>query len=440
MKETGSQGTVVTGNPTAANVEPTRARYWVVVFAVTLAILAYIDRVAISQAAIPISRDLGFSRSEMGAIFGAFALAYALFEIPSGWLGDWMGPRRVLIRIVIAWSAFTALTGAAWSLRSLWIIRFLFGAGEAGCFPNLTKAFSVWLPTHERVRAQGIMWSFARWGGAFTPPLVVLAFKFMSWRMAFASFGLLGLIWCFFFARWFRDRPTEHPSVNAGERELLKDVAHFGESHGDVPWKRLFTNRSVVLLWIQYWCFSYTWYFYITWLPTYLQDYHKLSAGTASLLAILPLLFGGFGSLSCGFATPHIARWLGSTRTAQRVISTAGMVMTAVLLVIVTGIQSPILAMLLMGLASYSNDLVMPIAWNACMDIGGKYAGTVSGSMNMMGNLGGFVAPWVGGILLDRTGNDWNLLIYLMAGVALLGAVCWVFIDPGASLEPDKAA
>jgi MFS family permease len=406
-----------------------------VVFAVTLAILSYIDRVAISQAAIPMSRDLDFSHSEMGLIFGAFALAYALFEIPSGWLGDWMGAKKVLIRIVLAWSSFTALTGAAWSFRSLWIIRFLFGAGEAGCFPNLTKAFSVWLPTTERVRAQGIMWSFARWGGAFTPPLVILAFQYMSWRWAFASFGLLGLVWCFFFARWFKDRPTEHPSVNAGERELLKHVSEYGQSHGDVPWKRLAANRSVLLLWAQYFCFSFTWYFYITWLPTYLQDYHKLNAETASLLAVLPLLFGGFGSLVCGFSAHHVTRWVGSAKNGQRGISAGGFLVSALCLMVVTVMPTPLLAMVAMGLASFSNDLVMPIAWNSCMEIGGKYAGTVSGSMNMMGNLAGFVAPVIGGFLLDATHNDWNLFIYVNAGIGVLGALCWVFLDPTTSLE-----
>ena len=148
-----------------------------IVFAITLAVLAYIDRVAISQAAGPMMKDLNLTRTQMGSIFSAFAIAYALFEIPGGWMGDWMGPRKVLMRIVIWWSAFTAITGFMWSFWSMYMARFLFGAGEAGCFPNLTKAFTVWLPSVERVRAQGIMWTFARWGGAFTPPLIVLTFS-----------------------------------------------------------------------------------------------------------------------------------------------------------------------------------------------------------------------------------------------------------------------
>ncbi|MBI3210204.1 MAG: MFS transporter, partial [Candidatus Solibacter usitatus] len=248
---------------TFASGKASKARYWVIVFAVTLSILAYIDRVCISQAAPLISKDLGFSKTDIGRIFGAFALAYALFEVPGGWMGDWMGPRKVLMRIVIWWSAFTAITGYMWNFASMYACRFLFGAGEAGCFPNLTKAFSVWLPTMERVRAQGIMWTFARWGGAFTPPLVIFVLKYMDWRMAFVTFGALGVIWAVAFYWWFRDNPMEHPSVNAAERELLKEVAVNSESHANVPWGRILRRGSVWGLWLQYFLLAYPWYFYI---------------------------------------------------------------------------------------------------------------------------------------------------------------------------------
>ena len=400
---------------------PTHARYWVIVFAVALAVLAYIDRVAISQAAGPISRDLGLSKSTMGLVFGGFALAYALFEIPSGWLGDRIGPRKVLLRIVLAWSAFTALTGAVWNLSSLLTTRFLFGAGEAGCFPNLTKAFSLWIPERERANAQGIMWAFARWGGAFTPPLVVFAFRFMSWRAAFASFGALGLVWCFLFYRWFRDRPSQHPSVNAAELRLIGDAS--GIAHTGVPWRKLIASRSLWLLWIQYFCVSFGWYFYITWLPTYLQEFRHLAAADAARLAVLPLLFGGFGSLASGVISSRAP-------AARRGIAIAGMVGAAAFIGLVTRIQAPLPAMLAMGMASFANDLAVPAAWHACMDIGGKFSGSVSGSMNTMGNLAGFAAPVLGGFLLDRTHGDWNLLLYVMAVVYLAGAVCWPFIDP----------
>jgi ACS family glucarate transporter-like MFS transporter len=413
--------------------KPTRQRYWVIFFAITLAILSYIDRVAISQAAKPISDELHLSKSQMGLVFGAFGISYALFEIPTGWLADWMGPRRVLIRVVLWWSSFTALTGGAWSYGSLWITRFLFGVGEAGCFPVLTKAFSVWLPQDEKSRAQGLMWSFARWGGAFTPPLVILVFKFVSWRYAFVVFGSLGLVWCFFFSRWFRDRPQDHPAVNAAELELLKHAETSG--HADVPWGKLVRSRSVLLLWLQYFCLSFPWYFYITWLPTYLQEFRHQSPAASARLAILPLLFGGFGSLICGLLSPRIARRLGDLTLTRRIISIGGFLSAAAFLWSSTQFDNALWGMLAMGIASFANDLTMPCSWNSCMDIGGKYAGTVAGSMNMMGNMAAFAAPTFGGFLLDRTHNDWNMLLYVMVGVYVVGALCWPFIDPVTKIE-----
>lgn len=304
----------------------TRQRYWVIVFAVTLAILAYIDRVCISYAAPLISTDLGLNREQMGAVFAAFALAYALFEIPGGWLGDWMGPRRVLLRITLWWSIFTAVTGAMWSFGSLWAIRFLFGAGEAGCFPNLTKAFTTWLPHGERVRAQGIMWTFARWGGAFTPPLVLLALSFTSWRWSFVVFGALGLVWVTAFALWYRDNPRDNFRLNAAERELLAGSVEAASGHGDVPWGKLIRSRTVWLLWVQYFLLSYPWYFYITWLPTYLQSPtgRGLSNADSAQYAIFPLLFGGFGSLFCGLISSRVERWTGSVRTSRRLLACLG--------------------------------------------------------------------------------------------------------------------
>ena len=417
----------------------TKQRYWVIVFAVTLAILAYIDRVAISYAAPLISSDLGLSRSEMGAIFSAFALAYALFEIPGGWLGDRMGPRRVLLRITVWWSVFTAVTGGMWSFGSMFVARFLFGAGEAGCFPNLTKAFTTWLPRQERVRAQGITWMFARWGGAFTPPLVLLVLSFTTWRWAFVLFGALGALWVTAFALWFRDRPRDNPRVNSAELQLIGD-AQDGR-HGDVPWGKLIRSRSVWLLWAQYFLLSYPWYFYITWLPTYLQSPtgRGLSAGDAAQYAVYPLLFGGFGSLTCGLISSRFDRWTGSIKISRRLISCAGFAGASAFLLLSMRIQDPLWAMVAMGMASFSNDLVMPCAWGSCMDVGGKFAGTLSGSMNMMGNLAGFVAPLVGGFILQSTGDNWNVLLYLMAAVYCGGMICWPFIDSSTSLDCDDA-
>ncbi len=422
---------------------PTHARNTVLGFAITLAVITYIDRVCISKSADLMMRDLSLTKEQMGYAFSAFGWAYALFEIPGGWLGDKIGPRLVLMRVVVMWSIFTALTGWAWGLASLVIFRFLFGVGEAGCFPNITKAFTTWFPPGERVRAQGIMWLSARWGGAFTPLLVVWVLTYVSWREAFSVFGVIGIIWAVFFFRWFRDDPRQHRSVNAGELAVIGDAVHNSVSHGKVPWGKLVRSRTVWMLWLQYFCMSYSWYFYITWMPTYLREsFPALGKWESALLNCIPLFFGGLGSFFCGIVSERIARSVGSG-TTRRVMAMVGLSGAAVMLVVSTKFQNPLFAMLAVGLASFGNDLAMPGSWGACMEVGGKYAGSLSGSMNMMGNIGGALAPLAVPLVLTFAGGNWNLNFYMFAAVYVVGAMAWWFIDPVTPLEqqvPDRAA
>lgn len=414
---------------------PTRTRYWVIVFAVTLSIITYIDRVCISQAAPFITRDLGLTDTQMGWALSAFAWAYALFEIPGGWLGDAMGPRKVLMRVVVWWSFFTAATAWAWNFVSLVVIRFLFGAGEAGCFPNLTKAFTVWLPKHERVRAQGIMWMSARWGGAFTPALVAWIISILDWRRSFEIFGIIGVVWAVFFYRWFRDNPGDHPQVNAAEMALLEGAEKNASGHGDVPWARMLASRAVWLLWLQYFFLSYGWYFYITWLPTYLQRVRGFDLKSSAILAGLPLFLGGIGCLVSGWLLPRLARRVGSDSTARRLISSFGLAMAAILLVVSANTQDPLIAVFIMAMASFMNDLNMPASWGACMSIGGKYAGTLSGSMNMMGNAGGALCPIAVAYILQWTGNNWAMAFYVSAAMYVAGVVCWLLLDSSHAID-----
>lgn len=402
--------------------QASRARYRVVALAIGLAILSYIQRVAISQAAGPISRDLHFNKAAMGLVFGAFGLSYALFELPMGLLGDRIGVRRVLLQIVLAWSLFTALTGAAWNLASMYVVRFAFGAGEAGCFPNLTRMLSVWLPARERVTAQSLMWACTRWGGAATPPIVLAIVSMFGWRWAFVAFALLGVAWCIVFFVWFRNDPAEHPSVNSAERELIISTrnlqVHRGPQHN---WLSVLLTAQVGVLVLQYFCFSFVWYFYVTWLPTYLIEERSQTPARAAALSVLPLLFGGFGSLLSGLVPMRIPR---------RRIAFFGFVGAAILLFTFTRVQAVIPAMLCMGMASFCSDLTMPISWNACVDIGGSYTATVAATMNMLGNLAGFAAPVVGGIILQRTGGHWTPLIQIMVGASVISALCWLYLDP----------
>jgi len=409
----------------------------ILTFAATLAMITYLDRVCISQAAPFMQQELALSDKQMGLAFSAFAWAYALFEIPGGWLGDLIGPRKVLLRVVILWSLFTAATGYVWGAVSLIVVRFLFGMGEAGCFPNLTKSFMTWLPPKERTHAQAVTWLSARWAGALTPLLVIWVMSLLSWRRVFPVFALFGLLWACLFQRRFRNVPVP----NAREKSTAR-----------IPWSSLLTSRTVWLLWIQYFCLTYGWFFYVTWLPTYLKetrglqlDHNRLTLWLQNMLqqglspdtvhrvlvatlAGVPLFLGGIGAMVAGWLTPRVAKRLGSVSKTRQALAIAGFGGAAVLLVLSFYIRDPLLGIVALGLASFCNDLTMPGSWSTCMDVGGDYAGTLSGSMNMMGSVGAATAPLVIGILLEQTHRNWALPFWLGGLAYGIGGLCWFWI------------
>jgi sugar phosphate permease len=281
---------------------------------------------------------------------------------------------------------------------------------------------SMWLPARERVTAQGMLWAFARWGGAFTPPLVLAAISLFGWRYSFVAFASLGLVWCAVFWFWFKDNPRQHTSVNDAERELLENSRVLMTHHaGQKAWSSLLLTPEVVVLCLQYFCVSFTWYFYITWLPTYLREGRGQTASHAAALSVLPLLFGGFGSLLTGLAPVWLPR---------RRIAFFGLLSTALLLFAFLHTQTVLIAMLCMGMASLCSDLAMPVAWDACVEIGGSYTATVAATMNMMGNFAGFVMPVVGGFILQKTAGNWTPLIQLMIGADVIAALCWLYLNP----------
>ena len=241
---------------------PTDVRTKIVRMGVSLAFLAYVDRACISQAAPDIMRDLHLTRIQMGYVFSALGFTYAALEPPSGWLCDRIGARKVLTRVVLCWSVLTAATGWAWNFLSLFMVRLLFGAGEAGCFPSPAKVFSVWLPDNEKAVAEGWKAAMARWGAAFAPPLVVLLDAFMGWRQTFAVFGAAGLLWSAVFVRFYRDTPQLHPSVNSAEIQFIEQGQLPGGSRSDSgPWHAFTRSRSAWALCIQWFCHYYGFYF-----------------------------------------------------------------------------------------------------------------------------------------------------------------------------------
>jgi len=217
---------------------------------------------------------------------------------------------------------------------------------------------------------------------------------------------------------------------------MIEASQHLASGHGHVPWGKLIRSRQVWLLCLQYFLLSYSWYFYITWLPTYLREARHLTLGTGAMLASLPLFLGGCGSFACGFFYPLVNRRMGGDMgKSRRLMACTGFAGATGFLILSSMLQDPSWAMIAMGVASFSNDLVMPGSWAACMDVGGKYAGTLSGTMNMMGNLGGVVSPIVIGYILTHTNNNWSLTFYVSAAVYFAGIFFWLFLDPVTPLE-----
>ena len=402
----------------------------------TLTNITYLDRMCISAAAPAITSAFGFSPLQMGYIFSAFTLAYAFFEIPSGWLGDYFGSRKALTRIVVWWSIFTALTATATGFVSLLIVRFLFGAGEAGAFPNIARSISRWFPSSHQGRALSVAFVGNALGAAITTPLVFKLVELQGWRLPFVEFGAVGLAWAAIWYWWFRDQPEDHKSVSAAELKFIRsdqvDGAELGHTR-HVPWGTLCKSANLAFICGMYFAFGYALYFYITWLPTYLLKARGFSANYAGLFSALPWLASAAAFWLGGLATDGLARRTGSLKVARCAVGAVGLTTSAMALVAVVLAEDRVVAASLIAVAAFCQMFTGSAAWAVCLDVGRRNAGVVTGFMNMVGNLGGTIAPVVVGYAVERRGS-WSLPFYVTAGVLTIGAAMWMLIDPRRSV------
>jgi MFS family permease len=403
------------------------ARYKVLALMFALTVITYLDRVCISATQGAMSKELGLDRVQMGQVFSAFILGYVLFEIPGGWLADRFGARALLTRIVIWWSLFTALTGAAWSYTSLLAIRFLFGCGEAGAFPGCASAISRWFPRAERGKAQAVILVGSRIGGAIASGLVIALMGIFGWRGVYVVFAAAGLFWAVAWTAWFRNSPEEHPSVSAAEREHI--LANRGplSDHLTVPWGRLLRSRNVWALGGMYSGYTYGLYFYLTWLPTYLQEGRGVNEADLGLYAGLPWLLASVSNVAGGWMTDRLSRTI-SLRWARRLPAMSGLLAAAAFLVLAALLENNTWALLALAFSFAASDLILAVCWATCLDIGRRHAGTVSGTMNSFGQIGGVIAPTLVGWLVQQFGS-WQLPLLLSAGYYVVSALLWLLID-----------
>ncbi len=471
--------------------ERSLGRHEVLAFACTLSMITYLDRVCFGTAASLLVQDLGLNGdSDLKWAFTAFAFAYAWFEIPSGWLGDAFGPKRTLIRIVIGWSIFTALTGLVGlkvgaftfgGLGLLCLIRFLFGMAEAGAYPNLARVVANWFPAEERGRAKGWVWMSGRFMGGATPLIWTLLVAgsaytspLVSWRVAFVLFGTLGLVWCLAFRRRFQDHPVS-PDAHSLEPSTATPVAaatqvatatHAVQIKGGhaLPWRLLFTTRSTWLLGLMYCCASFSWYFNITYISRYLETQHGVAATSISgaLFKGGPLLLGGVGCLIGGYWTDFLLRRFRQRRWARRIPAMIGHGLCGLCYLAVIQADSAWTAALAIALAAFSNDLMMGAAWATCQDIGQRHTAVVAGWMNMLGNFGGAISGWTIGTILEMSvasraaaehvevtaltlsakqialSHGYVTVFIAFTVVSFIAMFAWLFVNPEQPLEENN--
>lgn len=425
---------------------PTLVRYGVLGFLAAMTFVLYLDRVCIGQAAPFIKSELGLSETQKGYVFAAFTVAYGLFEIPTGRWGDRYGSRGVLTRIVLWWSVFTALTGAATGFWMLIVVRFLFGAGEAGALPNSARVLKGWFPESTRGRAQGLVTTAMLLGGAAAPMVSQTLIDRVGWRWTFTVLGILGVAWAGSFYLWFRDDPALHTAVNAAERELIKEGRGISHAHGPIPWKQVLACPNVWLLGAAMMTMTATYYMLFSWYPTYLQEARGATPAQSARLSSLVLGVGAIGCLFAGWFTDWLVRTTGDRRwgrTAQSVLG-AGLAAACILGSVFTdGITA---SAVLVAFACLGVQLQVPAWWASATQVSGRHLGALFGMMNMIGALGGIASQLFMGRFADfmaglgyagRARWDPGFLIYTF--VALIGMVIWIAIDPTKTVDDAPA-
>jgi sugar phosphate permease len=417
-----------------AAVKPTAVRHMVLWLTVAAYMITYMDRVVISSATPSIRDEFGIDIATMGLVLGAFRWGYALFQIPGGWLGDRIGPRRALTIIVAWWSIFTSITAFAWNAASMAVFRFLFGVGEAGAFPIATRSLSRWVLPSERGYAQGITHAGSRLGAAVTPGIVVAMIAAYGWRMPFYVFGALGLIWAATWFFWYRDTPAEHAWVNPAERELIESsIGARSSKSRRVPWGPILRSSTVWTLSLMYACYAWSIAIYLDWLPTYLREVHKLDLKTMGLYAGLPLLAATVGDLLGGWLSDRIAVRTGNLKAARQWVAIVGFLLAGISVVPAVFAKDPQTCIVLVCLAAFGLETTVGVSWAVPLDIGRDYAGSVSAVMNTCGNIGGAISTTVLGFIVNAFG--WERPFLIAAALSLVAAFLFSRLDASREID-----
>jgi sugar phosphate permease len=417
---------------------PTKTR-WVVLFLISLMyLICYMDRSNITVAQVEIAKQFGLSRTAMALVFSAFTWAYAIGQIPAGFLGDRFGPKKVLLVIMPWWGVAAAMTGGAFGLGSLFSARFLLGLGEAGAFPVASRGMQLWFPRSERGRIQGITHFFSRLAVAITPFVAASIMLAFGWRAIFYTFGSLGMLWSIVFYFYYRNRPEEHGGVNQAELAQIRGRNPDGSIRQEtsarpvVPWKAILTSGNMWAIAAAYGCFFYGTYFFLSWYPTYLREYRHVTLQALGIIGSLPLFAGMIGDVVGGALTDLLFRKTGNAKFARRIVAAPAMLVSGLFLIPAATTHDTWTSIICLAASFFFLEWVIGPAWAVPMDVGGAFSGTVTGVMNMAGALGASLTPLVFGYFIQR--GSWVTPFFVTTGVMALGTVIWSFL-----INPEKS-
>lgn len=412
-----------------------RKRHAVLGFLAALSVITFIDRMAIAVTGPAIQKDLGLTPSQWGWVLGAYTFAYAVFEVPSGAIGDRFGYRKELTRITVWWSFFTAITAACVNFWQLTAARFLFGLGAAGAYPNMSGVLYRWFPKRERARGQGVIWAASRLGGALAPLLLVPMNVHLGWQMVFVILGVVGFLWALLWWRWYHDRPADQPGITPEEVVEIGDDA--GAGHSGTPWGKLLRLPQLWLIGVAYFFYAFGSWFFFGWFAQWMTNGRGFTPTEMAFYAAIPFLLGIVSNLIGGVLSDRLGARIGF-KLAYRLITSICLTVTAALLLAMSLTPDKTMVVVLAAASFAVMDLMLPSAWAMCMSIGGRYGGTATGFMNMLGNLGGFICTVATGYIIAGTGS-YDLPVQGIALMVLIAAGLFAVIDSSKGFD-QKAA
>lgn len=417
----------------------TRMRWFLGAVMFLISFISYMDRVNLAVATPAIMKEFAFSKIEIGWMQTTFFIGYSLMQVPGGMLAEIFGHRRIVALAVGWWSAFTALTAYGYNFTSFLLVRGLFGVGEGPIFPSFTSFIYEWFNKTEKAKASALFLSGVFLGPVAGPLITVALMVAFGWRSVFIVFGLAGLIFAVVWWIFATQTPKENKRVNEAELIHIRggnslDSTEAAREKGKVaPWRKFMGKGQFWAIAVQYFVTDYVMYVFLAWLPLYLMEAQKFSLQKMGVAAALPWLAISITTMTTGIIADKMVAAGLSKHKARTLFGVAGLVCCCIFLYLGAIATVPWQNVLWMTLSLGTLGFTFNASWAACLDLGGKFSGSVSGWMNLWGNIGGILAPVATAWIATKYG--WQAAITATAASAVVGIVSWLFVRPDKKLE-----